>query len=143
MYSEAALSCFTEFRTDKNLALWHSRAAPSSGSGSGSGEDAGAGAVVSLGALDYLLSQLVAMRGVVLQYQHFLVHSCCLPALAVDEGMGGWAELDAVYASLEGLYLQRALEEAMKGGRVLVQLQGVMHSLRAVEDAFFVLQVSR
>jgi hypothetical protein len=119
--SEAAFSCFTDFKEDKNIDQWHRKAAPSSGSGrvsnSGSGSGSGSGstqAPVSLSSLDYLLCQLVAMRAVVMQYQYFLAETCGLPALAEDAAMLSWLELDASYTSLEGLYLQCATSEALQ-----------------------------
>ena len=117
--SEAAFSCFTDFKEDKNIDQWHRKAAPSSGSGSGRVSNSGSGsgstqAPVSLSSLDYLLCQLVAMRAVVMQYQYFLAETCGLPALAEDAAMLSWLELDASYTSLEGLYLQCATSEALQ-----------------------------
>jgi hypothetical protein len=113
--SEAAFSCFTDFKEDKNIDQWHRKAAPSSGSGRVSNSGSGSTqAPVSLSSLDYLLCQLVAMRAVVMQYQYFLAETCGLPALAEDAAMLSWLELDASYTSLEGLYLQCATSEALQ-----------------------------
>lgn len=76
------MSCFQDFREDKNLDQWHRKAAaaPSSGGSGGGGSSApasssGGATAVSLVALDYMLCQLVAMRGVVYQVSAVICHS--------------------------------------------------------------------
>ena len=116
-FSETAISCFQDFKDDKKLDQWHRKAALSNNSNGSDGSSSGAmQSVLSLAALDYVLCQVVAMRGVVHQYQYFLAETCGLPELADETSptMHPWLELDACYMSLEGLYLQSATKEALQ-----------------------------
>jgi hypothetical protein len=130
--AETAFGCFNEFKEDKNLDSWYDKALrlsalpsaqasseasprssgrlvpapPSSGKGSSSS--------FNLSSLDYIVSQLSAMRLLICQYQLFVSEECGLAELAADQEMGRWREVDGVYSVLETCYISRAVADALE-----------------------------
>ncbi len=102
--------------------------APSSGRG-------GASSSFNLSTLDYIISQLSAMRLLICQYQYFLTEDCGLESLSSSEqpDMARWKEVEGVYVVLEGAYLSRAVGDAI--------LQCREKTLLEVQKGVWVLQV--
>lgn len=143
---EMALDCFEKFKEDKKLDSWHIRIMESNDSQS---------TAVSVASLDFLLSQMSAMREIVNQYSRFVVNRV---ALTDSENLKGdtaccddddniittseknrWRELDAVYISLEFGYLNFAISDALSAC-TLLEVERNINVPQAIEDMFFLLQ---
>lgn len=133
--AETAFECFNEFKEDKNLDSWYEKAlrlsalpatsvssSNSSPRGStrlqmappaSSSKLSSASSTVNLSSLDYIVSQLSAMRLLICQYQLFLAEECGLVDLSQDKEMSRWREVDGVYTVLETCYLSRAVGDAL------------------------------
>ena len=134
--AETAFDCFNEFKEDKHIDSWYNKAmqvnAPpptatphSSVAASRAAPPSSSSSSFNLSVLDYIISQLSAMRILISQYQFFLDEQCGLKALAEDIEMGRWREVEGVYSVLEGAYLSRAVAEAVSlcGEKALLEVQ--------------------
>ena len=128
-----AQECFIQFKEDKKLDNWHTRI-NNNNSNSNSNNDNND---VSILALDFLLSQMAAMREVVNHYYNFLtLHDITIGS---NEELNKWRELDAVYISLEYGYLTHAVGDAIDESNLLDIESGTVYVPQAVEDFFFLL----
>ena len=145
---EMALECFLKFREDKQLDSWHIRVSESCSTGSS----------FSITALDFLLSQMSAMRDIIQQYYRFLHKSFLSIATESNNGItcegvvdehielivsaqerNKWRELDAIYIALEFGYLTNSVREALSEP-LLLEIEQDVFVPQAIEDVFFLLQ---
>ena len=145
---EMALECFLKFREDKQLDSWHLRVTESASSGNS----------FSITALDFLLSQMSAMRDIIQQYYRFLHKSFLSMAsessdeiicerivnehvelMVSAQERNKWRELDAIYIALEFGYLTNSVREALSEP-LLLEIEQDVFVPQAIEDVFFLLQ---
>ena len=104
---------------------------------------------LSISTLDFLLSQMSAMREIVNQYYHFVLDAVTSidkhghidndENMVSEVEMNRWRELDAGYVALEFGYMTHAVAEALCEAALLEVEEGVFVP-QAVEDIFFLLQ---
>jgi hypothetical protein len=127
--AEASFDCFESFREDKNLESLFGRLIASQNSTISKAGNSEVSSRLNISSLDYQVSQLADMRGVVQQYQNYLcisfsssyqvpVMQCVdpppsLPSLAYDKEMLKWKEVEGVYVVLEGGYTATAIQDAL------------------------------
>jgi hypothetical protein len=128
---DSAFECFEQFKTDKSVSQWLTKARDTSGS------------ALNIVTLDALIVQIAYLRELVSQYQSFLSFSCGLndiPSASFDK----WRELDVVFVALDSAYCAGALREAVRDAEAALLLDveegKPKYVLQGVEDAFFVLR---
>ena len=128
---EVAFDCFEQFKADKSVHAWQEKLLT---------HEIGGSDKYNISSLDYILSQMAAMRDVVDRYYEFIgevLNEGSAEVVAAGVERSRWRELDAIYIALECGYISYATDEALRERALLETETGGVYTPQAVEDVFY------
>ena len=129
---EMALECFLKFREDKQLDSWHVRIMEASNS---DGVSSGSFSII---ALDFLLSQMSAMREIVQQYYKFLERA--FQSISIDAQNGSANFISITNVGSDTVSFQQAVESAVEGNMELVVSLQEKNKWRELDAVYIALE---